>query len=142
MAKDILEKEPTIIQNEATDRRLVYNGVYVSPAKETLSRSNRPVKHRKRSPFGVLVVLLTASLIIVFYIWNKITVNRLAGEVNDLQNQYRKILSANEILRAEINQKSKLERIGKIATEKLGMTYPKEQPIWFEVTPEQQQQLK
>ena len=142
MAKDILEQAPTAIQTDTTDRRIVYNGEFVSPAKETISRNNRPVKRRKRSPFTFMFILVTASIVVVFYIWNKIAVNRLAGEVNDLQNQYQKILSANEILRAEINQKSKLERIGKIATDKLGMTYPKDQPIWFELNAGQQQSSK
>ena len=142
MAKDFLEQTPTVIQPDITDRRMVYNGEFASPAKETISRSNRPIKRRKRSPFTFMFILVTASIVVVFYIWNKITVNRLAGEVNDMQNQYQKIQSTNEILRAEINQKSKLERIGKIATEKLGMTYPKDQPIWFELNSSQQQSSK
>ncbi len=139
MAKDILEKEPSINQGEATDRRMVYGGEYANLKKETTSRTNRQVKRRNRSPLSLFVIIMAASILVVFYIWNKITVNRLANEINDLQNQQQKILSANEILRSEINQKSKLERIGKIATEKLDMVYPKDQPVWFELTQAHQQ---
>jgi hypothetical protein len=63
-------------------------------------------------------------------------VNRLAIEVNDLQNQYQKITIASDVLRAEINKKSSLERIGKLAGQ-LGLLYPKEQPVWFDINSEQ-----
>ena len=139
MAKEMLEQTPVAAANETINRRMVYNGEIAAPPRETISRSNRPVRRRKRSTATFMFILITASIVIVSYIWNKISVNRLAGEINDLQNQYQKTLSANEILRAEINQKSKLERIGKIATEKLGMTYPKEQPVWFELQAEPSQ---
>ena len=66
------------------------------------------------------------------YVWNKITVDRIAVEVNAAQAQYQKITNANDLLRAEINKKSNLERIGKIAAQ-LGLTYPKEQPASFPV---------
>jgi cell division protein FtsL len=119
---------------ESTDRRIVYNGEFVKQASGT--RTNRPVKRRKRSPVSLVFIVMTVSFLTVSYIWNKITVIRLAEEVNNLQMQHQKILSANEILRAEISQKSKLERIGKIATEQLGLTYPKEQPVWLDVDPD------
>ena len=127
---------PTIDQSaraKLTERRYVYNGEATQQVRDFMPRGNRIVKRRKRSPFTIIVILFVISLLIVFYVWNKITVNRLAVEVNDLQNQYQRITGANEILRAEINKKSNLERIGKIATERLNLTYPKEQPIWFTV---------
>ena len=116
---------------ELTERRYVYNGEPSSSALDGMPRGNRPVKKRKRSPFNIVAMLFIVSALIVFYVWNKITVNRLAIEANDLQTQYEKILSSNEVLRATINKKSSLERIGKIATGQLGLTYPKEQPVWF-----------
>jgi len=73
------------------------------------------------------------AVAIVLYISNIIAVNRLAVEVNDLQQKYDAILNENEILRAEINRRSSLERIGRIATEQLGLQHPKEQPQWLEV---------
>ena len=104
-------------------------------------RSNRPVKNRKRSPFNTIATLVAVSMLIVFYVWNKITVDRLAVEVNELQAQYQKTTNANDLLRAEINKKSTLERIGRMATQ-LGLTYPKEQPAWFEVDGEKLAELE
>ncbi len=125
-----------------TERRYVYNEESSQPARDSIHRGNRPVKRRKRSPFNIIVVISIVSLMIVFYVWNKITVNRLAVELNDLQVQYQKVLYANEVFRAEINKKSSLERIGKFASEHLGMTYPKEQPIWFAIDQDQISQLQ
>ena len=132
--------EPSIGTRELTERRYVYNGdslpsSIAGQANNFAPRGNRPVKRRKQSPFNIIVTLAAVSILIVFYVWNKITVNRLAVDANDLQTQYRKIESVNDVLRAEINKKSSLERIGKIATQ-IGLTYPKEQPVWFEVDPE------
>ena len=81
----------------------------------------------------LVLILVIVSFLIVFYIWNKITVNRLVTDVNDLQTQYQKIMSVNEVFRAEVNRKSSLERIGKIANGDLQLIYPKEQPIWFTI---------
>ena len=119
-----------------TERRYVYNGDTASHEADFAVRGNKRVKARKRSPFNIIAVLFTISLLIVFYVWNKIAVNRLVVEVNDLQSQYQKILNANEFLRAEINKKSGLERIATIATGQLHLVYPKEQPIWFDVDQE------
>lgn len=124
--------EPVVVR-PAAERRYVYNGENaVRPAGDVPVRVNRPVKRRKRSPFNMVATLVAVSLLIVFYVWNKITVDRLAVEVNELQAQYQKTVNANDLLKAEINKKETLERIGKMATQ-LGLTYPKEQPAWFEV---------
>ena len=127
-------QEPTA-SPELTERRYIYNGVpssAPSEANEFAPRGNRPVKRRRRSVFNIFVALCVISSLIVFYVWNKITVNQLVIDVNDLQNQYQKTASANEMLRADINRKSSLERIGTLAAQ-MGLTYPKEQPVWFEV---------
>ena len=116
---------------EAKDRRFVYNAEPSDVSPDRVMRANRPVRKRPRSTSSLIVALTLISLLVVLYIWNKIMVNRLAEDVNNLQNQYQKIVSANEVLRAEINQKSRLERIGDMATKQLGLTYPKQQPIWF-----------
>ena len=128
--------EPQKPSSGFAERRYVYNGDTPSHEAEFAPRSNKRVKARKRSPFNIIAMLFTISLLIVFYVWNKIAVNRLVVEVSDLQNQQQKILNANEFLRAEINKKSGLERIAVIATRQLHLVYPKEQPIWFEADQE------
>ncbi|HZY10021.1 MAG TPA: hypothetical protein VFF29_02605 [Bacteroidota bacterium] len=123
--------DPPPINAEIIERRHIYSSDSNASLSEIPPRYNRPIKRRKRSPIRLVLVLMTVSFLIVFYIWNKITVNRLVTDVNDLQTQYQKIISINEVFRAEVNKKSSLERIGKIALDNIGLTYPKEQPIWF-----------
>jgi cell division protein FtsL len=119
---------------EPGGRRYVYNGdAAPSDAAGFAPRGNRPVRKRRRSPLAIIAVLITVSLLIVFYVWNKITVDRLAVEVGDLAAREQKILNANEALRAEINKKSDLDRIGKFAADRLHLKTPKEQPVWFDV---------
>ncbi len=133
IAKFSSTTDEMVINPELKEKRYVYNGETVNRKVEFPQKGNRPMKSRKRSPFNIILSLFLISILIVLYIWNKICVNRLAVEVNDLRNRHAKILNANEFLNAEINKKSSLERIEKIATEQLGLVAPKEQPVWFEV---------
>ncbi len=137
MPKTIPAPTETLPDPDLAERRYVYNGEKRTDSHEYASRGNRPVKRRRQSPFSMIAIVICVSLLIVFYVWNKITVNQLVVEINDLQNQHEKILAANEIMLAEINKKSTMERIGKIAGEKLQMTPPKEQPRQFTVDPDQ-----
>src|ERR1700690_2683437 len=132
MARQVSSEIETPVA-EQKERRHVYNGDTPRPLAEFPARGNRRIQTRKRSPLIMISIVLGISLLIVSYVWNKITVDRLAVEVNDLQTQYEKLMNPNEILRVEINKKSSLERIGKIATEQLHLVSPKEQPVWFEV---------
>jgi len=132
MAKHVPSEIETPVA-EQKERRRVYNGETPRLLSELPSRGNRRIQTRKRSPLIMISIVLGVSMLIVSYVWNKITVDRLAVEVNDLQLQYDKLMNANEILRVEINKKSSLERIGKIATEQLHLIVPNEQPIWFNV---------
>jgi cell division protein FtsL len=123
--------EPII--DEPIERRMVYNGDAVTQPPEEKVRVNKPVRKTRRSPFGFVFITFTFSMLIVLYIGNKLAVNSLTKDVSDLHEQYQKVLNANEALRAEINQKSRLERIEKISTDQLKLTYPKEQPVWFDL---------
>src|SRR5947207_10863834 len=102
------QEDPAILErpapSELTERRYVYNGEPHAPLAEETVRWNRPVKRRKRSPFKMISVLILISALIVVYVWNKLEVNRLAVEINDLQVQYQKILYVNESLKADINK--------------------------------------
>lgn len=120
------------LQAEPSGRRFVYNGD-ATPSGSYAQRGNRPVRKRRRSPLAIIGGLICVSLLIVFYVWNKLTVDRLAAEVGDLAAREQKLLNANEALRAEINRKSGLERIGKFAAERLRLGTPAAQPVWFDV---------
>jgi cell division protein FtsL len=124
------------------ERRYVYSGeTPAEPMYDVAPRVNRPVQRHKRSPLTVIATLVAVSMMTVFYVWTKISVDRLAVEVNELQAQHQKIMNANALLQAEINKKSTLERIGRMATQ-LGLTYPKEQPAWIEVDGEKLEELE
>ncbi len=133
MSREELLRTNVELPVELTERRHVYNGEARRITGEPAVQRNRPVKRRRRSPLNIIFVLFVVSVVIVLYVWNKICVNRLAIEVSDLQNQYQKIINTNEIIRADINKKSSLERIEKISITQLKLTYPKEQPVWLEV---------
>jgi cell division protein FtsL len=123
------------ISPEIAERRYIYNGEPTLPkaVNDFSSTGNRAVRKRRRSPLGKILLLLSVSILIVFYVWNKITVNRLLVEVNDLENQHQKLQTSNDLLRAEINRKASLERVAAMAG-KMGLVYPKQQPVWFEVS--------
>lgn len=123
------------ISPEVAERRYIYNGEPTQPksVNDFSNGGNRPVRKHRRSPFGKILLLIGVSFLIVFYVWNKITVNRLLVEVNDLENQYQKLQTSNDLLRAEINRKASLERVATMAG-KIGLVYPKQQPVWFEVS--------
>jgi cell division protein FtsL len=126
---------------ELTERRYVYNGNDGAQQHEVATRGNRPVKRRKQSPFNVIAVVVMVSLLIVVYVWLKISVNQLFDEVAALNALYKTTQDANEVLRADINKKSTLDRIGKVATEQLAMVAAKEQPRAFEVDADQMARL-
>ncbi len=129
-------RERAVVSTELTERRYVYGSTPPRSTPVPAAKSNRKAGRKQGLLFRTIATLLVISLLTVFYVWNKLSVNRLVIEVNDLQNQHQKILNASEILRAEIDRKSSLERIGKIATTQLGLIYPREQPVWFDINAE------
>ncbi len=124
------------------EKRYVYNG---DPPRSTAGYVIRPNKrgtHRKVSTFNLILAIIVSGTIIVVWVNNIITVNRLADDVGKLQAVYAERLNTNAELRAEVDRKSSWERIEKIATEQLGLTFPHEQPIWISVDPDAVEVLK
>ncbi len=120
--------EPTVVSDH-TERRYIYNENYRKPTPSSAPRSNRHVRLRKRSLFSIIAMLFVISILIVFYVWNKISVNKLTVEINNIQRDIDKHEGTIMWLESEISKKSDLERITKIATEKLNFIEPKKQPI-------------
>lgn len=115
------------------EKRYIFGGDVHPKAPGYAIRQNKTGIRRKRSTFNIILLLFGSAVAIILYIGNIIAVNQLAVEVSQLQTKLDKIENTNAVLEAEINRKSGLERIGKIATEQFGLRYPKEQPTWFEV---------
>jgi cell division protein FtsB len=95
---------------------------------EVVPMRNRKVVRRKVSTFNIILLLLGSAAAIVLYIGNIIAVDRLVAEIDALQRQHQKIVSEQEILRAEANRLSALERINKKASEELGLVNPNQPP--------------
>lgn len=110
-------------------RRLVFNE-YTPPAPP---RANRPFRKRKVSTLTIILSLSILAGVLVAYIGNIIAVNDLVVQVEQLKSSYASIENMNNILRLEISRKMGMERITRIASEKMGMIFPKHPPVWFEL---------
>lgn len=121
---------------EEREKRYVFAGDVQPNAPGYAIRQNKRGIRRKISTFNIVLILFGSAVTIILYISNIIAVNQLAMEVNQLKTELDKVQNANAVLQAEVNRKSGLERIGKIASERFGLQYPKEQPVWFEVDEE------
>lgn len=115
------------------DNRYIYGGSSMSGPPGHALHANRKGVRRRASVFAIVGLLFGIAVGSVLYIGNILAVNQLAFEVNKLQAEYDGILSANAMLQAEIDKKSSMERIGRIATEELGLKHPATPPIWFNV---------
>jgi cell division protein FtsL len=111
------------------EQRYIFNGEPPAPTVSGYAvRQNRRTVRRRRSPFNIILGLFVLGFVVVLYINNIIVVNQLVVDVNTLQSKYQKQLDSIALLQGQVNSRSSLDRIGKIATEDLGMQYPQEQP--------------
>jgi len=101
--------------------------------RQALAARNKPVVRRKVSPFNIMLMLIGAAVAIVLYIGNVLAVQQLLKEVADRQAKLQQILNDQEMLKAQINRMSSLERIRKMAEDDLGLHNPKEPPQWIQV---------
>ena len=116
----------------------VYGGTMMENMGKELTApgNNRPVARRKLSTFNLMLLLVGIAVAIVLYISNVIKVNQLLAEINKLEGQHRRILMDQELLKAQINKMSSLERIRKLGEENLGLKNPTEPPVWIKVDEE------
>jgi cell division protein FtsB len=124
------------------EKRYIYNGDPQARTPGYVMRPNRKVARRKVSTFNLILWLFGVGIAIVLYVDNIITINRLAFEVNQLQTKYDGIVNYNATLKAEVTRKAAWERIGKNATEQLGLMFPTEQPTLFDVDHDKIESLK
>jgi hypothetical protein len=119
--------------HDSRERRFVYTGEEGTGSSDYLTRGNRPLKRRKKSPFRIVSLLVIVSALIVFYVWNKITVNRLAAETDELGKKLQTIESMNRYYKADVDKKASLERVTSFARDKMNMVPSSEPPVYFEV---------
>jgi cell division protein FtsL len=133
--------EPTVI-NDHAERRYIYNETYRKPNTSPVPRSNKHVRPRKRSLFSIITLLLAVSILIVFYVWNKISVNKLTTEINSIQKEIDLADGKIFYLNSEISKKSSYERITEIAIHQLNFIAPKKPPIPLLINDDQLRRLQ
>lgn len=118
------------------------NYARTAPPSAPPARSNRRVVRRRISTTNVMLLIFAVGLAIVVYVNNILTVNRLAHDVNELQQTYDRLRSSNAALQAEVNRKSAMERIGDVASRELGLRHPAEKPVEFPIDEDALEALK
>jgi cell division protein FtsB len=129
-------------------RDMVYNGT-PGPLNDGLAiantqpgaRNKKPQK-RKISPFTIVLLLLGGAVSSVLYIGNILAVGHLIVQINQLQIKHQQILSEQELLKAQINHLSGLERIQQLAQDQLGLHQSRRLPEWIEINPERMNEVE
>lgn len=122
-------------------REMVYGGspaisnYHTSDTKVSQLINNKKKSKKKLSPFTIILILIVFAVASIIYIGNILTVGKLLEQNNRLQIKHKENLSEQELLRAQINRLSSLERIQLIATEQLKLKKTKSIPQWIEVEP-------
>ncbi len=127
------DDEALIAAAPPRENRYVYNGDRQTDLAGYALRQNRRPARRTISTFNIIVGLFIVCILTVLYINNIIVVNQRLAYVSELQGKLQRQLDRNATLQADVNRKSSLDRIGRIAVDELGMKYPQEQPVWFEL---------
>ena len=137
-------------------RDIVYNGTIdplinnAAPVNMPQELSYRKQRKRRVSPFTIVLFLIGCAVSSVLYIGNILAVGRLMVQINQFQIKHNQILNEQELLKAQINRLSGLERIQQLAHDQLGLRNPRQLPVWIEIDPERineveevfQQQMK
>ena len=151
MAKQFQQNPIGITEMPSITDRQIYNNAIALPLDQKFTAAQnsyapqqnvRKATKRKVKTTNVVAVMIFGAGIALLYISNVIAVNNLAKEINDLSIRHNQIVSMNEMLKAEINRKSSLDRISLLAQEQLGMMNPKEAPTFFEVNKEKELELQ
>jgi cell division protein FtsL len=127
---------------------LIYGGTMPPPssqdefARQSLAARNKAGNGRKHSPFNLMLTMILLAVAIVLYVGNVIAVQQLIKEVSDEQAQLQQILNEQELLKAQINKMSSLERIRSMAENELGLHNPQGPPQWIEIDGSKERQIQ
>lgn len=94
------------------------------------------------SLFNVLVSIFLTSGILVFFVYNIIHVNSVAFDINNNRTQLEKQVNINNGLQTEIERLTTFENIRPVAIDKLGLSYPKNNPKRITVNKSELETLK
>ena len=139
---------PISIPHIREARDMVYNGapdpLNNGPAMADTMQATRNKKQKKRkvSPFSIVMLLLGSAVSSVLYIGNILAVGHLIVQISQLQIKHQQILSDQELLKAQINRLSGLERIQQLAQDQLGLQQYRRLPVWIEINPERMNEIE
>jgi cell division protein FtsL len=129
-------------------RDMVYNGTMPAPEPEAkvipmpgVTRNRRTTK-RKFSPFNMILLLLSIAIVSVLYISNILAVGRLVRQINILEQTHQRLVNEQELLRAQINRLSSLERINQDVAVQFGLGTPTTPPVWLNIDRARVQELE
>ncbi|RPI15247.1 MAG: hypothetical protein EHM58_14555 [Ignavibacteriae bacterium] len=88
----------------------------------------RKPKNKNISLFNLLVILFVSAGIIVFFVYNIITVNNLAIDINNVRSEITKTVTVNNSLQTEIERLSSFDNIKNIAVDKLQLKFSTNKP--------------
>jgi cell division protein FtsL len=121
-------------------RDMIYSGGTTNDSTKFVNSErtniNKKTVRRLISPFTIILILLSSAVASVLYIGNILAVGRLMAQINNLQIKHQQNISEQELLKAQINRLSGLERIQQIAKDQLGLRNPKNLPVWIEIDQE------
>jgi cell division protein FtsL len=145
-----MRETPSFAEDAAreADGPVIYGGTMPSPsspddfARLAEGARNGKIRRRKVSPFNLMLMLIGSAIAIVLYISNVIAVQQLVQEVGALRTRYQQILNEQEVLKAQINRMSSLERIRKMAEDDLGLRNPKDTPRWIQIDGEKVREIE
>ena len=138
------EIQNTIKESEQSTEEFVYQDHQVEPT--TLQDEPIAISRKKdkpaRSPkikiesvLNIRTFLFVASstVLLGLYIYNVISINRLAGETEYLKQKLRDQKSVNVVLESRLNYAQRIEKISDIARKKLGLSAKAELPELIEL---------
>jgi cell division protein FtsL len=88
----------------------------------------RKPKNKKISLFNLLVMLFVSAGTIVFFVYNIITVNSLAVDINNVRSEISKNVTLNNTLQTEIERLSSYDNIKDVAADKLQLKFSQNKP--------------
>ncbi|MGB9773333.1 MAG: hypothetical protein ACP5JH_07785 [Bacteroidota bacterium] len=133
MSRNTNNEIQVLLDRAQEDRRYVYTAEDLQGHDPGYAMLRNRHGVRRKLTLGTLLLWMgVGSFAGVLYVGNSIEVDRLAIEVGKLQDIRDHIVHENDVLRAELNLRSSLERISPKASE-LGLHPASSPPVWFTI---------
>jgi cell division protein FtsL len=102
----------------------------------------RAAKEKHISLFNFLLGLFLSAGVLVFFVYNIISVNELAVQNNNLHTEINKSITINNGLQTEIEKLSNFDNIKPVAVDKLGLRVPNVRPKKISVNKSELENIK